>query len=112
MCIKSVVCAGKQPIFLKQFKKIEFFYLDKKCVKFTTYQQVKPSKLEKKLLVLGGGLCVPIFVFVCSSKMVKNGKTKAGTQRYRCLERGSSQSRRYALQARELKLFLDWLLGK
>lgn len=53
-----------------------------------------------------------IFVFVCSSKMVKNGKTKAGTQRYRCLECGSSQSRRYDLQARELKLFLDWLLGK
>ena len=49
---------------------------------------------------------------VCSSKMVKNGKTKAGTQRYRCLKCGSSQSRRYSLQARELKLFLDWLLGK
>lgn len=44
--------------------------------------------------------------------MVKNGKTKAGTQRYRCLECTSSQSRRYNLQARELKLFLDWLLGK
>ena len=53
-----------------------------------------------------------IFVFVCRSKMVKNVKTKAGTQRYRCLECGNSQSRRYALQARELKLFLDWLLGK
>ena len=53
-----------------------------------------------------------IFVFVCSSKMVKNGKTKAGKQRYRCLECGSSPSRRYALQARDLKLFLDWLLGK
>ena len=49
---------------------------------------------------------------VCSSNMVKNGKTKAGTQRYRCLKCGSSQSRRYNLQARELKLFLDWLLGK
>lgn len=49
---------------------------------------------------------------VCSNKMVKNGKTKAGKQRYRCLECGSSQSRRYDLQARELKLFLDWLLGK
>ena len=49
---------------------------------------------------------------VCSSKMVKNGKTKAGKQRYRCLKCGSSQSRRYALQARDLKLFLDWLLGK
>lgn len=36
---------------------------------------------------------MPIFVFVCSSKMVKNGKTKAGTQRYRCLDCGSSQSR-------------------
>lgn len=53
-----------------------------------------------------------IFVFVCSSKMVKNDKTKAGKQRYRCLECGSSQSRRYNLQERELKLFLDWLLGK
>ena len=30
---------------------------------------------------------------VCSNKMVKNGKTKAGKQRYRCLECGSSQSR-------------------
>ena len=25
VCIKSVVCTGKQPIFCKQFKKIEFF---------------------------------------------------------------------------------------
>lgn len=55
---------------------------------------------------------MPIFVFFCRSKMVKNSKTKARPQHYRCLERGSSQSRRYALQARELKLFLDWLLGK
>lgn len=55
---------------------------------------------------------MPIFVFFCRSKMAKNSKTKARTQRYRCLECGSSQSRRYALQARELKLFLDWLLGK
>lgn len=44
--------------------------------------------------------------------MVKNDKTKAGKQWYRCLECGNSQSRRYALQARELRLFLDWLPGK
>ena len=98
--------------FFVNNSKNRIFHLDKKCVKISTYKHVKPSKLEKKLLVLGGGLCVPIFVFVCSSKMVKNGKTKAGKQRYRCLKCGSSQSRRYALQARDLKLFLDWLLGK
>jgi len=40
-------------------------------VKIRAYKHVKPSKLEKKLLVLGGGLCVLIFVFVCSNKMIK-----------------------------------------
>lgn len=48
---------------------------------------------------------MPIFVFVCSSKMVKNGKTKAGTQRYRCLDCGSSQSRS---ELRRIKAVLWW----
>ncbi|KXG88340.1 hypothetical protein HMPREF3232_01221, partial [Fannyhessea vaginae] len=91
--------------FFVNNSKNRIFHLDKKCVKITAYKHVKPFKLEKKFLILGGGLCVLIFVFVCSSKMVKNGKTKAGKQRYRCLECGSSPSRRYALQARDLKLF-------
>ncbi|EGF23597.1 hypothetical protein HMPREF0091_10544 [Fannyhessea vaginae DSM 15829] len=46
MFIKSVVCTGKQPIYRNNSKN-RIFYLDKKFVKFTTYQQLKPSKLEK-----------------------------------------------------------------
>ncbi len=37
--------------------------------------------------------------------MVKNGKTKAGKQRYRCLECGSSQSRS---ELRRIKAAFWW----
>ncbi|WP_258070751.1 IS1249 family transposase [Pseudoclavibacter sp. AY1F1] len=51
---------------------------------------------------------------VCGQRLVKNGKTPAGTQRWRCLNCGSSSVRKRADLARrnELREFLQWLLGK
>lgn len=49
---------------------------------------------------------------VCNKKMVKNGKTKAQKQRFRCLECGASQTHSYSVEAKQLKSFLDWLLSK
>ena len=51
---------------------------------------------------------------VCGSALKRNGKTSAGTQRWRCVQCGaSSVKRRPDLKRRaELKLFLQWLLGK
>lgn len=51
---------------------------------------------------------------VCGSRLKRNGKTTAGTQRWRCIDCGSSSVRRRPdLQRRsELNSFLQWLLGK
>lgn len=49
---------------------------------------------------------------VCGSKMLKNGFTKAGRQRWRCLSCGSSSTRRSDTAARWLKAFVSWLSGK
>lgn len=49
---------------------------------------------------------------LCGSKMKRNGKTKAGTQRWRCTECGSSTIHTYDIESRELKRFLEWLLSK
>ena len=48
----------------------------------------------------------------CGAKMVKNGKTSAGTQRWRCLSCGSSSVRRIGNAAKALEAFLRWLLSK
>lgn len=48
----------------------------------------------------------------CGAKMVKNGKTKAGTQRWRCMSRGASGVRRIDDSAKSLEAFLRRLLSK
>lgn len=48
----------------------------------------------------------------CGGKMKRNGKTKAGTQRWRCKECGASLSHRIDNTAKQLKAFLKWLTGK
>lgn len=49
---------------------------------------------------------------ICKSKMVKNGTTSAGRQRWRCLSCGSSSVKRNDTRSRWLKVFVGWLLGK
>ena len=46
----------------------------------------------------------------CGAKMKRNGKTKAGTQRWRCTSCGASSVHGNNTDARELKAFLGWLL--
>ena len=48
----------------------------------------------------------------CGSRMKKNGKTKAGRQRWRCKACGASSIKRYDSTSHDLKVFLDWLLSK
>ena len=48
----------------------------------------------------------------CGGKTKRNGKTKAGTRRWRCTSCGASTTRRYDSKASMLALFLDWLLSK
>lgn len=51
---------------------------------------------------------------VCNVKLVKNGRTAAGTQRWKCPTCGVSSNRKRADVSRkaELRRFLTWLLGK
>ena len=51
---------------------------------------------------------------LCAARLVKNGRTAAGTQRWRCPHCGASSVRKRADLTRqhELNAFLDWLLGK
>lgn len=49
---------------------------------------------------------------ICKSKMVKNGTTSAGRQRWRCLSCGSSSVKRNDTRSRWLKVFVGWLLDK
>lgn len=49
---------------------------------------------------------------VCGGTMKRNGKTKAGTQRWRCPACGASSVRRIDTRAKELGAFLRWLLSK
>lgn len=48
----------------------------------------------------------------CGAKMKKNGKTSAGTQRWRCLSCGASSIRKIDRSAKALESFLRWLLSK
>ena len=50
---------------------------------------------------------------ICGRALVRNGKTAAGKQRYRCLECGASRSgeRPDVSRRAELDAFLGWLLG-
>lgn len=51
---------------------------------------------------------------VCGTKLVKNGKTAAGSQRWRCLACGASQSRHRpdVTRREQLRRFVSWLVGK
>jgi len=51
---------------------------------------------------------------VCNSKLVKNGRTAAGNQRWKCPSCGASSTRKRADVTRRAQLdrFLHWLLGK
>lgn len=51
---------------------------------------------------------------LCHSKLVKNGRTAAGTQRWRCPNCGASSSRKRSdvTHKAQLDRFLGWLLGK
>lgn len=49
---------------------------------------------------------------ICGSPMKRNGYTKAGKQRWRCKDCGSSTIQKIDTSNRELKVFLDWLLSK
>lgn len=49
---------------------------------------------------------------VCGAPMRKNGKTSAGTQRWRCGACGSSAVRKIDSRAKRLGRFAGWLLGK
>ena len=49
---------------------------------------------------------------VCGRKMVKNGTTKAGSTRYRCMGCGASSVRRIDNAAKLLASFLSWLLSR
>lgn len=48
----------------------------------------------------------------CNCVMKRNGKTKAGTQRWRCVSCGSSAVHENDTSARGFKAFLDWLLSR
>ena len=48
----------------------------------------------------------------CGGKTKRNGKTKAGAQRWRCTSCGASTTQRCNSKASMLALFLDWLLSK
>ncbi|WP_449727775.1 transposase-like zinc-binding domain-containing protein [Gulosibacter chungangensis] len=51
---------------------------------------------------------------VCGHRLVKNGTTTAGTQRWRCKHCGASTTRKRTdlVRRNQLRLFLIWLLGK
>lgn len=48
----------------------------------------------------------------CGAKMKKNGRTSAGTQRFRCVNCGASSTHKNDTCSRDLKAFLLWLLSK
>lgn len=56
----------------------------------------------------------PTICVVCEIKLVKNGRNKAGNQRWKCPLCGASSVRKRADRSRLFTLlrFLDWLLGK
>lgn len=48
----------------------------------------------------------------CGELMKRNGRTKAGAQRWRCRSCGSSASHRHDGDAKALRSFVSWLLSK
>jgi hypothetical protein len=54
------------------------------------------------------------FCLLCGLQLVKNGKTAAGTQRWKCQNCGASsvRKRKDVTRRHQLGLFLTWLIGK
>ncbi|MCL1798347.1 MAG: IS1249 family transposase [Eggerthellaceae bacterium] len=48
----------------------------------------------------------------CASKMKRNGRTKAGRQRWRCTACNGSCTHSYDSEAKAFKAFIDWILSK
>lgn len=49
---------------------------------------------------------------ICGEKCVKSGKTKAGSQRWLCKNCKTSLTHKIDNEAKELRIFLNWLFGK
>lgn len=49
---------------------------------------------------------------VCGASMVRNGRTSAGTQRWRCMSCGASSVHSIDTESRDLQAFVEWLLSK
>jgi hypothetical protein len=49
---------------------------------------------------------------ICSEKMIRNGKTSAGRQRWICKTCRLTKTNRINSDAKQLKIFLTWLLSK
>lgn len=69
-------------------------------------------KFSQKLLFLTGVEMKAKKCPSCGSQMKRNGKTSAGTQRWRCRACGASDVHKYDNEAKELSCFLGWLLSK
>nr|WP_285813479.1 IS1249 family transposase [Adlercreutzia murintestinalis] len=48
----------------------------------------------------------------CGGRMKRNGSTTSGAQRWRCRTCGASMTHRIDKAAKQLKVFLKWLMGK
>lgn len=82
------------------------------CVRFAIDIPVqRPFIREKVGLGLEFALNNPI-CGACGGKMKRNGKTSSGAQRWRCKHCGASITHRIDSSAKQLKMFLKWLLGK
>ena len=56
---------------------------------------------------MNGKTCI-----ICASKMKRNGKTKAGKQRWRCSNCGYTTTHEIESEHRDLNLFISWLMSK
>lgn len=62
---------------------------------------------------MAGGACISLECLICGRALVRNGKTAAGKQRYRCLDCGASCSgeRPDVSRRPEMEACLGWLVG-
>ncbi len=49
---------------------------------------------------------------ICHSKMIRNGRTSSGRQRWRCKKCGSSSVHKNNTRSRDLEMFVGWLLSR
>lgn len=89
-----------------------FFRSDKKCVRIPSFSQVNHHKSVEKITIPTEVAMKAKTCPSCGSQMKRNGRTSSGSQRWRCRSCGASDVHRYDVESRDLKRFLDWLLGK